>query len=408
MRYDVFLVSALEDSAMAETLVRRLKALKFKVRYDKKRTHTTSTPKDIKDANDSQSVIVLWSKAACDTTDADSDWVHAMAHQARSRKNVLVQIGLDETIPDEPFDADKRYMIEGLTARTLVDGYEELVEDLGARDGRKDLRDWLALKASDAEGKAAWKTSHPTDPLALADRPKPKPAPKKPAAKPKVAAAATATAAVAATSFWDGPLPKEYDTVELIDGVDFDDADLMADADMGTLTGFAGLAASDRTARLKKVDLYAKAQSGKWVDKAKAIEAGGTVRETATLSWLDRLRSKRRELGVASAAAATGLVGSVASFDADAGLESEAPKAAAVTYDEGPDGSSTGFWMIAAILAGIAALLLFAWINGVMRGGSPAVGGAAPASVLAKQCPAGQMPAYLLDETLRTAPINND
>jgi len=197
MRYDVFLVSALADSEMADMLVRRLKALKFKVRHDKKRAHTTPTPKDIKDANSSQSIIVLWSEAACDTTQSDSDWVHAMAHQARSRPGVLVQTGLDKSVPDEPFDKDKRYMLAGLTSRTLIDPYYDLVEDLGNRDGRKGLRQWLDMKASDKTGKAAWKSSHPTDPLALVGVAKPKPAPKP---KPIVtgAAALAGVAAVAA------------------------------------------------------------------------------------------------------------------------------------------------------------------------------------------------------------------
>ncbi len=194
MRYDVFLVSALADSEMADMLVRRLKALKFKVRHDKKRAHTTPTPKDIKDANNSQSIIVLWSQAACDTAQSDSDWVHAMAHQARSRPGVLVQAGLDKSIPDEPFDKDTRYMLAGLTSRTLVDPYYDLVEDLGNRDGRKGLRQWLDMKVKDKTGRAAWKSSHPTDPLALAGTAKPKPAPKP---KPAIAGAAVLTGAAA-------------------------------------------------------------------------------------------------------------------------------------------------------------------------------------------------------------------
>ncbi len=180
MRYDVFLISALADREVADMLVRRLKALKFKVRHDKKRAHTTLTPKDIKDANDSQSIIALWSKAACDPSQSDSDWVHAMARQARSRPGALVQVGLDKTTPGDPFDKDKRYMLAGLTSRKIVEPYYELVEELGKRDGRTNLREWLGLKGADKAGKAAWKARHPTDPLTLAGQPRPKPAPKKP------------------------------------------------------------------------------------------------------------------------------------------------------------------------------------------------------------------------------------
>ncbi len=185
MKYDVFLISALADSDKADLIVRRLRALKFKVRYDKKRAHTTPTPKDIRDANDSQSVITLWSKAACDTTQSDSDWVHAMAHQARSRPGVLLQAGLDKSVPDEPFDKDDRYKLAGLTAKTTVKPFYDLADELGRRDGRKDLSAWMKLKPRDKDGKEAWKASHPADPLALVAKPKTKPKPKAAAAKPK-------------------------------------------------------------------------------------------------------------------------------------------------------------------------------------------------------------------------------
>jgi outer membrane protein OmpA-like peptidoglycan-associated protein len=190
MRYDVFLVNALADSEQAELLVRRLRALKFKVRHDKKREHTTPTPKDYRDADNSQSIMVLWSKASCDTSKKDSDWVHAIAHHARSKDNVLVQVGLDKTVPDEPFDKDKRYALAGLTSRKTVDGYYDLVDDLGKRDGRKNLRAWIDMKTSDKDGKEAWKKKHPTDPLSLVGQPKPK-------AAPKVAAATAAGGAAA-------------------------------------------------------------------------------------------------------------------------------------------------------------------------------------------------------------------
>ncbi|MFN3212885.1 MAG: hypothetical protein ACE37M_07265 [Henriciella sp.] len=181
-RYDVFLVNALADQDKADLIVRRLRALKFKVRHDKKREHTTPTPKDYRDADNSQSVLVLWSKEACDTDQSDSDWVHAIAHHARSKPGVLLQVGLDKTVPDEPFSEDKRYALSGMGPRKLVNGYFDLVEELGRRDGRKDLRAWIELKASDKDGKAAWKDNHPTDPLSQAPK-------SKTAAKPKPVAA---------------------------------------------------------------------------------------------------------------------------------------------------------------------------------------------------------------------------
>lgn len=190
-RYDVFLVNALADREKADLIVRRLRALKFKVRYDKKREHTTPTPKDYRDADNAQTVLVLWSKDSCDTSQSDSDWVHAIAHHARSKDGVLLQVGLDKTVPDEPFSEDKRHALAGMGPRKLVNGYYDLVDELGRRDGRKDLREWIDLKASDKVGKDAWKENHPTDPLAQV--PKPKTTAKAPVEAAPVAAAAAST-----------------------------------------------------------------------------------------------------------------------------------------------------------------------------------------------------------------------
>ena len=192
-RYDVFLVNALADREKADLIVRRLRALKFKVRHDKKRAHTTPTSKDYRDADNSQSVLVLWSKDSCDTSQSDSDWVHAIAHHARSKDGVLLQVGLDKTVPDEPFSEDKRYALTGMGPRKLVNGYYDLVDELGRRDGRKDLRAWIDLKASDKAGKDAWKTNHPTDPLSQA--PKQKAAAQAPVEAAPMAAAAASTPA---------------------------------------------------------------------------------------------------------------------------------------------------------------------------------------------------------------------
>ena len=191
-RYDVFLASTLADREKAELIVRRLRALKFKVRYDKKREHTTPTPKDYRDADNSQSTLILWSKAeACATDSPDSDWVHAIAHHARSKTDVLVQASLDSAVPDEPFNNDQRFDLSGMGPRKLVEGYYQLVEDLGARDGRTDLRDWLALKASDKDGKEIWKENHPNDPLALVGKAKEAPKPAAPAPKPEASLGGT-------------------------------------------------------------------------------------------------------------------------------------------------------------------------------------------------------------------------
>ena len=169
-RYDVFLVSTLADREKADLVVRRLRALKFKVRHDKKREHTTPTPRDYRDADHSQSVLVLWSKEACDTSKSDSDWVHALAHHARSKDGTLLQVALDKAVPDEPFSEDARFSLSGMGPRKLVQGYYDLAEELGRRDGRKNLSAWIDLKASDKDGKALWIEQHPTDPLAQAKK----------------------------------------------------------------------------------------------------------------------------------------------------------------------------------------------------------------------------------------------
>ncbi|MEO1188272.1 MAG: hypothetical protein AAFW60_04295 [Pseudomonadota bacterium] len=193
-RYDVFLVSTLADRAKAELIVRRLRALKFKVRHDKKREHTTPTPKDYRDADNSQSVLVMWSKEACDTNKSDSDWVHAIAHHARSKDGVLLQVGLDKSVPDEPFADDKRYSLSGMGPRKLVNGFYDLVEELGRRDGRKDLRAWIDLPPRDKDAKTAWQKAHPTDPLSIVKKPAAKTNPAQTKATPTARPAAVEAA----------------------------------------------------------------------------------------------------------------------------------------------------------------------------------------------------------------------
>jgi hypothetical protein len=285
MRYDVFLVSALKDQEKAELIVRKLRALKFKVRYDKKREHTTPTPKDYRDADSAQSILVLWSKAACNTKSKDSDWVHAIAHHARSKPGVLIQAGLDKTVPDEPFADDDRYALSGLTARTTVKGLYELVDDLGKRDGRKGLREWMEIKTRDKDAKDAWKAKHPTDPLSLVGKPRPKPAP-----APKAAVSASAETGTAPT--------------------------------------------------------------------APALKPAPVV--TANIPGYE---------------------------------------------EEGDDAPDIGQWMIIGVLASIGVLLFFSWLLRTQTG-APAVGNAA---VMSAECPAGQMPAYLLDTgPLEPGPIIDD
>lgn len=192
MAYDVFLVSALEDRDMAKLVARRLRALKFKVWFDQKQTDDTFDQKDARDALNSQSVLVLWSENA-----VKSDFVRAAASVGHSRPGTLVQIGMDDVVPYDPFAVDKRYMVDGMTSRTTPEGFYNVVEELGRRDGRTDLRQWMGYGNRDESQKAAWLSAHPTDPLALAAQ---KARERKLGAKPAPAAAAAGAAALAASS----------------------------------------------------------------------------------------------------------------------------------------------------------------------------------------------------------------
>lgn len=193
MAYDVFLVSALEDRDMAKLVARRLRALKFKVWLDQKQTDDTFDAKDARNASNSQSMLVLWSENA-----VKSDWVRAAASIGHSRPGMLVQAGLDKTIPYEPFKRDKRHSLVGMTSRKLPEGFYEVIEELGRRDGRTDLREWMGFKKADEEEKDDWLKAHPTDPLAIhAEKKKARDLGKKPPlAADAVGAAALAAAAV--------------------------------------------------------------------------------------------------------------------------------------------------------------------------------------------------------------------
>lgn len=197
MSYDVFLVSALEDRDTAKLVARRLRSLKFKVWFDQKQVDETFDAKDARDAMNSQSMLVLWSANA-----VKSDWVRAAAAVGNSRGDVLVGAGLDKTIPYEPYRQQKRFSLDGMTSRKTPAGYTDLIEELCRRQGRSDLRQWMALGAKDEEERIDWLAAHPTDPLAIDAKKKRekdlgiKPAP----AREAIGAAALAAASLRGTS----------------------------------------------------------------------------------------------------------------------------------------------------------------------------------------------------------------
>ena len=162
MAYDVFLVSAIEDRDMAKLVARRLRSLKFKVWFDQKQVDNTFDAKDARNAGNSKHMLVMWSEHA-----VKSDWVRAAASVGHSRPGMLAQVSVDKTIPYEPFKSDKRFSIEGMTSRKTPEGFYKLIEELGQRDGRSDLREWMGYGSKDEEAREDCLTAHPDDPLAI-------------------------------------------------------------------------------------------------------------------------------------------------------------------------------------------------------------------------------------------------
>lgn len=192
MSHDVFLVSAVADRDIARLVARRLRSLKFKVAFNQNQADETFDPKDARDATNAQSILVLWSENA-----VKSDWVRAAASIGNSRPGTLLQAAIDKTIPYEPFRQEKRISIEGMTSRKLPEGFFRIVEELGRRGGRTDLREWMGFGAKDEDERAAWLAAHPNDPLAVDARKKRE---KDLGIKPAPAREAIGAAALAAAS----------------------------------------------------------------------------------------------------------------------------------------------------------------------------------------------------------------
>lgn len=201
MTYDVFLVSALEDRDTAKLIARRLRSLKFRVWFDQKQEDETFDAKDARDAMNSRMMLVLWS-----ANGVKSDWVRAAASVGHSRGDALVQAALDKAIPYEPFRQHKRFVLDAMTSRKTPPGFVDLIDELGRRQGRSDLRQWIAYGAQDEDQRLDWLAAHPSDPLAVDARKKRdkdlgiKPAP----AREAIGAAALAAASLRGSS---GPPP---------------------------------------------------------------------------------------------------------------------------------------------------------------------------------------------------------
>ena len=197
MAYDVFLVTVPEDFDMAKLVARRLRSLKFTVRFNQKQTEDDIfDAKDARDAGKSGNMLVLWS-----ANSVKNDWVRAAAAVGNSRDGMLVHAGIDKTIPYEPYRKAKRFSLEGFTSRKMPEGFYKLVEELAERTGRTDLRAWMKLGSKDDEARDAWLDAHPDDPLAIAERQKRE---KALGIKPEPAKEAVEAASLAATTIRNG------------------------------------------------------------------------------------------------------------------------------------------------------------------------------------------------------------
>lgn len=311
MAYDVYVVAAKADRDMARLVTRRLRALKMKVFYDAKDEDDVFTSREARKLEQSDSVLVLWSRAA-----VESDEVRAAASQGYSNKaQPLVQVTLDGTVPYEPFSAETLHSLDGFTTRTNTEGWYTAVESLGGYQGRKDLRAWMDLKTSDKDGQDAWLKAHPDDPLAVAARPKASDA----ARKEAVASKPDTSPETSKTSYSAGSAGKA-----------------------AALTGAAAAGLAARTSETPEA-----VQSGSGVAAVDAVGGGAAVAAVAS-------PSQDEEIG------------------------------------------GMGWGMLLPVLLGILAMLWLAWFWRTAYQPS-AMPTAATQTVVARACPAGQMPKSMLN-----------
>ncbi len=358
MAYDVFVVSALEDRDMANLVVRRLRALKFKCWFDKKQTDTTFDQKDARHALNSQSMLVLWSENA-----VKSDWVRAAASVGNSRPGVLIETALDDVIPYEPFSINKRYSLAGMTTRTTVEGFYEVVEELGRRDGRVHLREWLMLGKNDASEKLAWLENHPADPLAIAEMKKRE---KELGVKPAPSKEAEGAAALAASTLKAGA------------------------GQSGETDASQGKGPAERSA---KVTTESAATSAAAASAASSERAEGDVIGSGYGEGVGKVP------GTPGAPYKPGRKGPAGVYAPSPETEvSEPAKVAAI------GSAGIGRWMVPGILASIALMFLFGWIVRSTPAQTMQISGngisLAANTKIAASCPAG----YISSKSLASTP----
>lgn len=355
--YDVFLVSAIEDSEFADMVAKRLRALKMKVWFDKKRESRTFESKDARSVEKSRNLLVLWSKAS-DT----SDWVHAAARTGRARGN-LIQTAIDDVVPRDPFNVDERLDLKGMSARKAVPGYEALVGALAVSQGRKNLVDYIKLPASDRE---AWLKKNKKDRLAMAAAPAAR------ATGPYISDMRAREAEWAAwTPETAAGLPRGVpDNLSLVGGIADTSAEALAGAGVSTLAALAMLADD----RHDELETLLNARKGRirreeWVEQARELLEGKPPRAKSDMS----LWTRYQEAGVEVQPVAAPV------------YAEPVPAMAAYAAPESRDHIKVG--IVTAICSAIAVMFVLGWWFGRNDQNAMALGSNA--------CPAGQYPVSL-------------
>lgn len=368
--YDVFLVSALEDTEFADTVAKRLRGLKMKVWFDKKREGRTFDSKDARSAEKARNMLVLWSKHA-----DESDWVHAAARTGRSR-DILVQTAIDDVVPRDPFSVDERIDLGGLTARKTVPGYLSLVGVLGAAQGRKNLDKFAELSAQDRE---AWYKKNKQDPLSLAD------AAKKEAALPYLSEMRSRE------EEWANWRPEQAsglpagvpDDLALVGGIADRVKEAMPRFGVKSLADLSMLD-DDKHVEIEGVLKLRKEQvlREEWVEQARELLDGKPPRAKVDLA----LWTRSQEEHAAALAAPVAAAAMSAPVYAEPTYHEAAPVAAMTAAPD--DGDYIKVGILTAILSAIALMFLLGWLFGKTQRAEAAYN-------LVNACPAGEYPVSL-------------
>ncbi len=211
MAHDIYLLSAAEDAEKARLVARRLRELGFKVRAAATDDDADLNDKDRREIDQSQAVLVLWSKTA-----KKSARILAAAALGKAAGGRLIQAKLDRSVTPQDFKDGTPLNLEALAAKNTPANWLKLLDALGSQTDRPDLRDWVQLDPDDRDTRAEWLKDHPDDPLAERER---RERDKQLATVPPPAPAVEDAAAIAATTIKARTAPvKPQDADEPADG----------------------------------------------------------------------------------------------------------------------------------------------------------------------------------------------